>query len=73
MRAKPITQNPPTRPTAAAQAVGPTEQADAQAPDGLATQAPARGQRGDALRAALAGLNVSPADVDAAVAWARGR
>lgn len=44
-----------------------------QVADGRIVLTPVRIQRGDAVRAKLAELNLSEADVDAAVAWARQR
>lgn len=58
---------------AIAQAVGPSEYFDVQVADGRIVLTPVRIQRGDAVRAKLAELKLSEADVDAAVAWARRR
>ena len=58
---------------AIAQAVGPSEYFDVQVSEGRIVLTPVRIQRGDAVRAKLAELNLSESDVDAAVAWARKR
>lgn len=58
---------------AIAQVVGPSEYFDVQVADGRIVLTPVRIQRGDAVRAKLAELKLSEADVDAAVAWARRR
>jgi len=58
---------------AIAQTVGPSEYYDVQVTEGRIVLTPVRIQRGDAVRAKLAELKLSDADVDAAVAWARRR
>jgi hypothetical protein len=56
---------------AVTQAVGPTEYVEVPVSEGCIVLTPVRIQRGDAVSAKLAGLNLTDADVDAAVAWAR--
>ena len=53
------------------QAVGPAEYFDVQTRDGQIVLTPVRIQRGDAVRAKLAELNLSEADIGDAVSWAR--
>ena len=53
--------------------MGTGEYFDVQVSNGRIVLTPVRIQRGDAVRAKLAELNLSEADVDAAVAWARQR
>jgi translation initiation factor IF-1 len=73
MLAKMTAKNQLTLPKAVTQAVGPSEYFDVQVSDGRIVLTPVRIQRGDAVRAKLAELNLTEADVDAAVAWARQR
>ncbi len=73
MLAKITAKNQLTLPKAVTQAVGVSEYFDVQVSNGSIVLTPVRIQRGDALRAKLAELNLSEADVDAAVAWARRR
>jgi bifunctional DNA-binding transcriptional regulator/antitoxin component of YhaV-PrlF toxin-antitoxin module len=69
--AKVTAKNQLTLPKSITSAVGATEYFDVQARDGQIILTPVRFQRGDALRAKLAELNLSEADVSAAVAWSR--
>lgn len=73
MLAKITAKNQLTLPKAITQAVGPAEYFEVQAMDGRIVLTPVRIQRGDAVRAKLAELKLSEADLDAAVAWARRR
>ena len=73
MLAKITAKNQLTLPKAVTQAVGPSEYFDVQVSEGRIVLTPVRIQRGDAVRVKLAQLNLSDADVDAAVAWARRR
>lgn len=77
MLAKITAKNQLTLPKAVTQALaqtaGPSEYFDVQVADGRIVLTPVRIQRGDAVRAKLAELKLSDADVDAAVAWARRR
>ncbi|MCW5634392.1 MAG: AbrB/MazE/SpoVT family DNA-binding domain-containing protein [Rubrivivax sp.] len=73
MLAKITSKNQLTLPKAVTQAVGEAEYFDVQALDGRIVLTPVRIQRGDAVRAKLAELKLSEADVSAAVAWARRR
>ena len=71
MLAKLTSKNQLTLPKSVTQAVGPVEYFDVQARDGQIVLTPVRIQRSDALRARLAELNLSQADIVDAVAWAR--
>jgi bifunctional DNA-binding transcriptional regulator/antitoxin component of YhaV-PrlF toxin-antitoxin module len=71
MLAKITAKNQLTLPKAITQAIGPTEYFEVEARDGRIVLTPVRIQRGDAVRAKLAELEISEADVAAAVAWAR--
>lgn len=73
MLAKITSKNQLTLPKAITQAVGATEYVDVEVLNGRIVLTPVRIQRGDAVRAKLAELNLSEADVDAALAWARRR
>ncbi|HEY8012053.1 MAG TPA: AbrB/MazE/SpoVT family DNA-binding domain-containing protein [Rudaea sp.] len=73
MLAKLTAKNQLTLPKAVTAAVGAAEYFDVQTCDGAIVLTPVRIQRGDALRAKLAGLDLTADDVGAAVAWARGR
>lgn len=71
MLAKITAKNQLTLPKSITNSIGATEYFDVQARDGQIILTPVRIQRGDALRAMLAELNLSEADVSAAVAWSR--
>ena len=71
MLAKISVKNQLTLPKAVTQAVGPTEYFEVQALDGRIVLTPVRIQRGDAVRAKLAELKLTEADLGAAVTWAR--
>ena len=73
MLAKLTTKNQLTLPKSITAAIGAAEYFDVEARDGQIILTPVRIQRGDALRAKLADLNLGEADVVAAVAWARKR
>ena len=53
-------------------ASGPLEYFDVQSANGQIVLTPVRIQRGDAVRAKLAELAISPSDIEDAVHWARG-
>ncbi len=71
--AKLTAKNQLTLPKSITAAIAPTEYFDVVARDGQIILTPVRIQRGDAVRAKLAELNLGEADVAAAVAWARKR
>ena len=71
MLAKISVKNQLTLPKAVTQAVGPTEYFEVQALDGRIVLTPVRIQRSDAVRAKLAELKLTEADLGAAVTWAR--
>ena len=71
MLAKITAKNQLTLPKNLVQAVGATEYFDVEARDGQLILTPVRIQRGDAVRAKLAELDLSPDDTAAAVAWVR--
>ena len=71
MLAKITAKNQLTLPKSLTQAVGATEYFDVQARDGQLILTPVRIQRGDAVRAKLAELELTADDMVAAVAWAR--
>ncbi len=73
MLAKITAKNQLTLPKAITEAVGPAEYFEVQALEGRIVLTPVRIQRGDAVRAKLAELKLSEADVEAAVVWARRR
>lgn len=73
MLAKMTSKNQLTLPKSVTEAVGPAEYFDVQTRDGQIVLTPVRIQRGDAVRAKLAQLELTEADIGAAVAWARGR
>ena len=73
MLAKIIAKNQLTLPKAVTQAVGPAEYFEVEAQEGRIVLTPVRIQRGDAVRAKLAELKLSEADVADAVKWARRR
>ena len=72
MLAKLTSKNQLTLPKSVTQAVGPAEYFDVEARDGQIVLTPVRIQRGDAVRAKLAELGLTEADIVDAVAWARG-
>lgn len=71
MLAKITSKNQLTLPKSVTQAVGATEYFDVEARAGQIILTPVRIQRGDAVRAKLAELELTDADMAAAVAWAR--
>jgi hypothetical protein len=73
MLAKITSKNQLTLPKSVTQAVGATEYFDVEARAGQIILTPVRIQRGDAVRAKLAELNLQDLDIAAAVAWARGQ
>jgi hypothetical protein len=73
MLAKMTSKNQLTLPKSVTQAVGATEYFDVEARAGQIILTPVRIQRGDAVRAKLAELNLQDLDIAAAVAWARGQ
>lgn len=73
MLAKITAKNQLTLPKAITEAVGPAEYFEVQALEGRIVLTRVRIQRGNAVRAKLAELKLSEADVEAAVVWARRR
>ncbi len=71
MLAKITSKNQLTLPKSVTAAVGPTEYFDVEARNGQIVLTPVRIQRGDAVRAKLAELNLSEQDIADAVRWAR--
>lgn len=71
MLAKLTSKNQLTLPRLALQELGEVEYFDVEVRAGQIVLTPVRIQRGDAVRARLAELGVTPSDVDAAVTWAR--
>ena len=71
MLAKITSKNQLTLPKSVTQAVGPAEYFDVQTRDGQIVLTPVRIQRGDAVRAKLAELNLTEADIGDAVTWVR--
>lgn len=71
MLAKITAKNQLTLPKSLTQAVGATEYFDVEARDGQLILTPVRIQRGDAVRAKLAELDLTGDDIADAVAWAR--
>lgn len=71
MLAKLTSKNQLTLPKAATDAVGPAEYFEVVARDGQIVLTPVRLQRGDAVRAKLAQLALTEADIADAVSWAR--
>ena len=71
MLAKITSKNQLTLPKSVTAAIGPVEYFDVEAREGQIILTPVRIQRGDAVRAKLAELDIGPADVAAAVKWAR--
>jgi hypothetical protein len=72
MLAKLTSKNQLTLPKSAVDSVGATEYFDVEVRAGQIVLTPVRIQRGDAVRAKLAALGLSEADVPEAVRWARG-
>ena len=73
MLAKLTAKNQLTLPKSITAAISAVEYFDVEARGGQIILTPVRIQRGDALRAKLAELDLGEADVAAAVAWARKR
>ena len=71
MLAKMTSKNQLTLPKSITTAVGPTEYFDVEARNGQIVLTPVRIQRGDAVRAKLAELDLREQDIADAVAWAR--
>jgi antitoxin component of MazEF toxin-antitoxin module len=71
MLAKITSKNQLTLPKSLTQAVGATEYFDVEARGGQLILTPVRIQRGDAVRAKLAELDLTVDDMAAAVVWAR--
>ncbi len=71
MLAKLTAKNQLTLPKAITNAIGPTEYFDVETRDGQIVLTPVRIQRADAVRARLAELDLTEADVSDAVRWAR--
>lgn len=71
MLAKITSKNQLTLPKSLTQAVGATEYFDVEAREGQLILTPVRIQRGDAVRAKLAELDLTDRDMADAVAWAR--
>ena len=71
MLAKMTSKNQLTLPKSVTAAIGPTEYFDVEARNGQIVLTPVRIQRGDAVRAKLAELNLSEQDITNAVLWAR--
>jgi hypothetical protein len=71
MLAKVTAKNQSTLPKAITAGMGEAEYCDVEAREGPIVLTPVRIQRGDAVRAKLAELKLTEADVTEAVAWAR--
>ena len=71
MLAKITSKNQLTLPKSVTEAIGPTEYFEVEARNGQIVLTPVRIQRGDAVRAKLAALNLQQEDINDAVAWAR--
>ncbi|MBI5438459.1 MAG: AbrB/MazE/SpoVT family DNA-binding domain-containing protein [Nitrosomonadales bacterium] len=71
MLAKMTSKNQLTLPKSITAAIGPVEYFDVEACNGQIVLTPVRIQRGDAVRAKLADLELSEHDIADAVAWAR--
>lgn len=71
MIAKMTSKNQLTLPKSVTAALGPVEYFDVEARNGQIVLTPVRIQRGDAVRAKLAELDLSEQDIAAAVNWAR--
>jgi antitoxin component of MazEF toxin-antitoxin module len=73
MIAKITSKNQLTLPKSVVQAIGATEYFDVEVRQGQIVLTPVRMQRGDAVRAKLAALGLTEADVPTAVRWSRSR
>ena len=71
MLAKMTSKNQLTLPKSVTAAIGPTEYFDVEARNGQIVLTPVRIQRGDAVRAKLAELDLSEQDITDALAWAQ--
>ncbi len=71
MLAKMTSKNQLTLPKSITAAVGAAEYFDVETRNGQIILTPVRIQRGDAVRAKLAELNLQDQDIDDAIAWAR--
>ena len=71
MLAKLTSKNQLTLPKSVTADVGPAEYFDVETRNGQIVLTPVRIQRGDAVRAKLAELDLQGQDINAAVAWAR--
>ncbi|NQW65640.1 MAG: AbrB/MazE/SpoVT family DNA-binding domain-containing protein [Burkholderiales bacterium] len=71
MLAKITAKNQLTLPKSLTQAVGATDYFDVEVRGGQLILTPVRIQRGDAVRAKLAELNLTEEDIAAAVSWAK--
>lgn len=71
MLAKMTSKNQLTLPKSITAAVGPAEYFDVEATNGQIVLTPVRIQRGDAVRARLAELDLRETDISDAVTWAR--
>ena len=71
MLAKMTSKNQLTLPKSITAAVGPAEYFDVETRNGQIVLTPVRIQRGDAVRAKLAELDLKEQDITDAVAWAR--
>jgi translation initiation factor IF-1 len=71
MLAKMTAKNQLTLPKSVTAAVGPAEYFDVEARNGQIVLTPVRIQRGDAVRAKLAELDLNEQDIADALAWAR--
>lgn len=71
MLAKMTAKNQLTLPKSITTAVGPAEYFDVEARNGQIVLTPVRIQRGDAVRAKLAELDLQEQDIADALAWAR--
>jgi translation initiation factor IF-1 len=71
MLAKMTSKNQLTLPKSITAAVGPAEYFDVETRNGQIVLTPVRIQRGDAVRAKLAELDLNEQDIADAVAWAR--
>ena len=73
MLAKITSKNQLTLPKSITASIGPAEYFDVETRGGQIILTPVRIQRADAVRAKLAELDITPANVAAAVKWARKR
>jgi hypothetical protein len=71
MLAKMTSKNQLTLPKSITASIGPAEYFDIEARNGQIVLTPVRIQRGDAVRAKLAELDLSEQDITDALAWAR--